>query len=54
MHIVHIELNNMSCFTSYACVDCALCIGFLDGGERLQGSTLMYIILIVNVLPLYD
>jgi hypothetical protein len=54
MHIVPIEMNNVSCFTSYACVDYALHIGFLDYGDRLNGSTLPYIILIIDVLPLYD
>jgi hypothetical protein len=54
VHIVPIELKNVSCFTSYACVDCALHIRFLDDGDRLHGSTLPYIILVVDVLPLYD
>jgi hypothetical protein len=34
----------------YACVDCALHVGFLDDGDRLHGSTLLYIILVVDVL----
>jgi hypothetical protein len=54
VHIVPIGMNNVFCFTSYACVDCALCIGFLDDGDRLHGSTLSYTILVVDVLPLYD
>jgi hypothetical protein len=33
----------------YACVDCALCIGFLDDGDRLHGSALSYVILVVEV-----
>jgi hypothetical protein len=38
----------------YACVDCALRIGFLDDGNRLDGSTLAYITLIVYVFTFYD
>jgi hypothetical protein len=34
----------------YACFDCALHVGFLDDGDRLHGSTLPYIILVVDVL----
>jgi hypothetical protein len=34
----------------YASVDCALRVGFLDDGDRLHGSTLLYIILFVDVL----
>jgi hypothetical protein len=54
VHIVSIEMNNVSCFTSYACVDYALRIRFLDDGDRLHCSTLPYTILVVDVLPLYD
>jgi hypothetical protein len=32
---------------------CALRVGFLDG-DRLHGSTLPYIMLVVDVLPFYD
>jgi hypothetical protein len=52
VHIVPIEITIMPCFTSYACVDCALRIGFLDDGDKLHGSTLPYTILDVVVLLL--
>jgi hypothetical protein len=42
----------VSCFTSYACVDCALRIVLLDYGDRLHGSTIPYTILDVVVLLL--
>jgi hypothetical protein len=35
---------------SYACVDCALRIGFLDDGDKLHDSTLPYAIFVVVVL----
>jgi hypothetical protein len=33
---------------------CALCIGFLDDGDRLHGSTLLYITLVVHVFIFID
>jgi hypothetical protein len=42
-------MTNVSFFTSYACVVCALCIGFLDDGDGLHGSTFPYVILVVEV-----
>jgi hypothetical protein len=42
VHIVPIEITIMPYFTSYACVDCALRIRFLDDGDKLYGSTLPY------------
>jgi hypothetical protein len=48
------RIEYVSCFTSYACDDCALRIRFLDDGDRLHGSNLLYIILIVDVLLLFD
>jgi hypothetical protein len=33
-----------------ACVDCALRVGFLEVGDMLHGSTLPYIILVVDAL----
>jgi hypothetical protein len=33
---------------------CVLLVGFLNDGDRLHGSTLLYIILVVAVLSLYD
>jgi hypothetical protein len=38
----------------YACVDCELRIGFLDDSDRLHGSTLLFVIIVVDVLLLYD
>jgi hypothetical protein len=38
----------------YACVDCALHIGFLDDSNRLHGSTLPYISLVVDVFIFID
>jgi hypothetical protein len=52
VHIVAIEMTNMSCFTSYSCVDCALRIWLLDDGDRLHGSSFAYTILDVVVLLL--
>jgi hypothetical protein len=51
MHIIHIECNIESCFTIY----CALHVGFLD--DIVIGCTVVtlpYIILVVDVLLLYD
>jgi hypothetical protein len=33
---------------------CALHIGFLDDGDRFHDSTLLYVILLIDVLPFYD
>jgi hypothetical protein len=38
----------------YACVDSALHIGFLDNANRLHGSTLPYITLVVDVFIFID
>jgi hypothetical protein len=38
----------------YACVDCALHIGFLDDGNMLHGSTLPYITLVGDVFIFID
>jgi hypothetical protein len=48
------RIEYVSYFTSYASDDCALCIGFLDDGDRLHGSTFLYIIFITDVLLLFD
>jgi hypothetical protein len=37
-----------------ACVDCVLWIGFLDDGHRLHGSTLSYVIFVVEVFMFID
>ncbi len=50
MHIVPIELNIESCLYYLACdVLCTTCRVLYDG-DRLHGSTLPYIILVVDVL----
>jgi hypothetical protein len=46
-------LLSLALFT-YACIDCALHIGFLDNGNRLHGSTLPYITLVVDVFIFID
>jgi hypothetical protein len=38
----------------YVGVDCPLCIGFLDDGNRLHDSTLLYINLVVYVFIFID
>jgi hypothetical protein len=38
----------------YACVDRALCVGFLDDCYRLHGSTLPYVILVIEVFMFID
>jgi hypothetical protein len=52
VHIVPIECT-LSLALYYLACD-VLCIGFLDDGARLYGSTLPYNILVVDVLFLYD
>jgi hypothetical protein len=43
------KMDNMSFLLIYACVVCALCIVFLDDGDRLHDSTLPYVIFAVEV-----
>jgi hypothetical protein len=45
VHIVPTEMTNVSCFTSYACVDHALHVGSCDC-DRLHVSTLPYVSLL--------
>jgi hypothetical protein len=54
VHIVPIEMTNVSCFTSYACVGCTVRIGFLNDGDRFHGSTLPYVIPVVEVFMLIN
>jgi hypothetical protein len=54
VHIVVIDMTNVSCFTSYAYVDCTLCIEFLNDCDRLHGSTLPYVILVIEVSMFID
>jgi hypothetical protein len=53
VHIVHMEMTNVSCFTSYACVDCALRVGSCHC-DRLHGTTRLYVILVIEVVMFID
>jgi hypothetical protein len=54
VHIVPINVTSSLALFIYACVDCALRIGFLDYGNRLHGSTLLYITLVIDVFIFID
>jgi hypothetical protein len=55
VHIVPIELNIESCLY-YLAYDllCTTCRALYDDDDRLHGSTLLYNILVVDIVPLYD
>jgi hypothetical protein len=53
-HIVPIELNTESCLYYLACDVLYTMCRVLYDGDRLHDSTLPYIILVVDVLLLYD
>jgi hypothetical protein len=54
VHIVPIEWIMGLVLLIYACVVLTLRIGFLDDGDRLHGSTVPCVILVVEVIMFID
>jgi hypothetical protein len=48
------RMNNMSCWLIFACVYCALCVGSCVMVLGCMVVPFLYVILVIDVLPLYD